>query len=191
MPSTVRPFRSLPTTSLIQRIVDWKGHEVALAQIAMELEFRRGRTVRVLRSVVARELELCAKSLPESAAREALRCQSLDYILREEPEEVLCGVRLLRAAGFSVGAQWQSLTHRIKAMKRAIAWDDGSALSVAAGAPSSVQRYQLLVTVFSRALARASALDIAERGAAFRQWRPLRSVLVRLCQAHVRGERYG
>lgn len=191
MPSTVRPFRSLPTTSLIQRIVDWKGHEAALAQIAMELEFRRGGTVRVLRSLVARELELCARSLPESAAREALRCQALDYILREEAGEIVVGVRLLRAAGFSVGCQEQSLPHRIKAMKRAIAWDDGSALSVAAGPPSSLERYRLLVTVFSRALARAAALDIAERGVVFFQWRTLRSVLLRLCQVYVRGKRNG
>jgi len=191
MTNSVRPFRSLPTHSLVRRIVEWKGQEAPLAQIGMELEFRRGRTIQFLRSLVARELELCARLYSESESREMLRSQSLEYILRQEAGEVLRGLRLLKAAGYAVGSDEQSLTHRIKAVKRAIAWDDGSALSAVAGAPNSSERYRLLITVFSRALARASALGFSEMGAASRRWRTLRSVLVRNSQLQVREARNG
>jgi hypothetical protein len=191
MSRSVRPLFGVPTVALIRRIVEWKGHEVPLAQIGMELEFRRGRTVQFLRSLVARELEVCSRPFSESVSREMLRSQSLEYILRQEAGEILRGVRLLKAAGYSVASDEQSLTHRIKAMKRAIAWDDGSALSAEAGEPNSSERYRLLITVFSRALARASALGFSEKGAATRRWRALRSVLVRNCQMHARGTRNG
>ena len=75
--------------------------------------------------------------------------------------------------------------HR-KPIRRAIAWNDGGRLTTETGAPGSSERCQLLIDVFTRAIAIVRREGLERGGPASDHWPKDRKLIIAIMQGGLR-----
>lgn len=186
MSGHVRPFRKLSVPRLVQQVIQWRGEPQVLKALAMELEFRRGMLPNEIKATLVKQLadadwDRCADRWSRWEA-----CSSLLTVLKDEGPQIQSALTLLQAAGFVFGERSGIPAVNAKALRRAIAWNDGGRITRETGAPGSPERYRLLIELFTRAITRVRVEGLERGGRASDAWPQYRAFVVKEMQKRIR-----
>ena len=189
MSAHVRPFRKLSVTTILKQIIHWRGEPHALEALAMELEFRRGVLPHEIKATLVKQLaddewNRCADRWSRWEG-----CNSLFTVLKDEGSQIQSALTLLQAAGFVFGERSSIPAANAKALRRAIAWNDGGRITRETGAPESLERCRLLIDLFTRAITRVRAEGLERHGRASDAWPKYRAFVVKEGQKRIRQQR--
>ena len=189
MSAHVRPFRKLSVTTLLMQVIHWRGEPQVLKTLAMELEFRRGALPHEIKATLLQQL---ADDERKRCADQWSRwegCSSLVKVLRDEGAQIKSALTLLQAAGFDFGERSSIPVTNAKALRRAIAWNDGGRITRETGTPESLERCRLLIDLFTRAITRVRAEGLDRGGRAWDAWPKYRAFVVKEMQKRMRQQR--
>jgi len=155
----------------------------------MELEFRRGMLPNEIKATLVKQLadaewDRCADRWSRWEA-----CSSLLTVLKDEGPQIQSALTLLQAAGFVFGERSNIPAVNAKALRRAIAWNDGGRITRETGTPGSPERCRLLIDLFTRAIARVRAEGLERGGRASDAWPQYRALVVKEMQKQIRQQR--
>lgn len=191
MEGKIRPFRKVSVSRLAREAVAWRGERRALIALSTELEFRHGRGVSELKTVINEQLRKAEWDDVWERQDEWERCHSLGYVLRGAEPRIQTGLTLLQAAGFPLVDRSQAPVPHGAPLRRAIAWDDGGRITHATGGPRSIERCGLLIDLFTLAIRVVRAKGLACGGSAEDRWPQDRALVVRTMQRQLRLDRQG
>ena len=191
MTAEIRPFRGFRMPSLVREAIHWREEPRVLKLIAMELEFRQGAMARTLRREVQHllfkeEVDRFDRQRPRYTQHTALR-----FVLRDADERIQAGVDLLKACRLPVDDGTHDRYKRIHQIRHAMFRPDHGRRAHLTGAPGSIERFRLLIDVFTRAITIVNAKGVAFGGHADYIWPRDRKAVVHEMQRALRAQRQG
>ena len=177
--------------SLVREVLHRRGEPKVLKLIAMELEFRRGTMARTLQRQVLHLLFEHEAARYQQNIPLHLRYLSLAFVLRLCEERIRAGVDLLGQAGLCTEEGTFDEARRYLQLRRAMYRPDHGRRRHLTGAPGSIERYRLLIDVFSRAITIVNAHGLAFGSHANYVWPRDRRCIIQEMQRALRAQRQG
>jgi len=171
---------------LVEMLIEWRGESTVQVELLKELEFREGKMAHAIKLSLVKQVT--AREWDHSWERHERweQCKSIAHVLRSAESRLWKGVELLRAAAYPVMWRGHAPVEHRKPIRRAIAWNDGGRLTTETGAPGSVDRCQLLIDVFTRAIAIVRREGLERGGPASDHWPNDRKLIVSIMQDGLR-----